>query len=45
MQIGVLYPQIELGGNPALVTMGLGLSSIDGHLDYPASVAAELNLS
>jgi probable F420-dependent oxidoreductase len=32
------------GSHFALVTMGLGLSSIDGHIDYLASVAAALKL-
>jgi probable F420-dependent oxidoreductase len=32
------------GSHVALVTMGLGLSSIDAHIEYLASVAAALNL-
>ena len=36
----------EAGGtHVSVVTMGLGLDSVDGHLDYIASVADALNLS
>jgi hypothetical protein len=102
MQIGVVYPQIELGGGPtavrrigravedlgfdhllaydhvlgvgvgwnyveyealgqdfhtrgaarhaggthlSVVTMGLGLGSVDGHIDHLAAIAGELSLS
>jgi hypothetical protein len=36
----------EAGGtHVSVVTMGHGLDSIDGHIDYLASVAAALSLS
>jgi len=36
----------EVGGTHfSVVTMGLGLDSIDGHIDYIASVADALSLS
>ena len=36
----------EAGGtHVSVVTMGLGLDSVDGHIDYLASVAAALSLS
>jgi hypothetical protein len=33
------------GTHVSVVTMGLGLDSVDGHLDYLASVADALSLS
>ena len=44
MQIGGVYPQIELRGD-SVVTMGRGLDSVDGHIDYLGSVAEALGLS
>ena len=36
----------EAGGtHVSVVTMGLGLDSVDGHIDYLASVAEALGLS
>ncbi len=36
----------EAGGtHVSVVTMGLGLDSVDGHIDYLASVADALSLS
>jgi hypothetical protein len=36
----------EAGGtHVSVVTMGLGLDTVDGHIDYLASVASELSLS
>ena len=36
----------EAGGtHVSVVTMGLGLGSVDGHIDYLASVADALGLS
>ena len=46
----ILRPEIdawrEAGGTHlSVVTMGLGLDDVDGHIDYLASVAKALSLS
>jgi probable F420-dependent oxidoreductase len=48
--VGVLTREIEAwraagGTHVSVVTMGLGLDSVDGHIDYLASLADTLNLS